>query len=186
MKKIVLGLFILLGFSTSIYSQYKEGSGSLLLGGSFSLFKAINYDVNLNGYGFGGGYESNFLGSDWTIGFGVSSITASDELSDSAQISFSALPVNIYGKYFFGNPNVRGYFSLGIGFQASTSTLSGRGLYSENYDNGYAFNFGVGMNYYISSKAFVNLGYNFSYWDNNYLEDGLGHNIILGLGFQFN
>jgi opacity protein-like surface antigen len=186
MKKIVLGLLIIIGFSTASFSQFKEGSGSLLLGGSYSVFKAVDYDINLNGYGFGAGYESNFPGSDWAIGFSISQITASEDLADSAQISFKSLPVNIYGKYFFGNPNLRGYFSLGIGFQASTSTISGSSLYFENYDNGYAFNFGIGMNYYLSKSTFVNLGYNFSYWNNNYIEDGLGHNFIVGLGFQFN
>lgn len=184
MKKILLVLGFLLTFISSGLTQYKDGSNALLLGGSYSIFDVEYHDLTMKGYGAGGAYESNFDGSPFAVGFSVSYLSSEDQ-TDSAQINLSALPLNIYGKYFFGNPTVRGYLSIGFGFTSSTITFSGPKLYYDTFDNGYAFNFGIGMNYYLSAKAFANLGYNFSWWENNFLNDGIGHNFIVGLGFQF-
>ncbi len=184
MKKLLLVLVLLFTFISTGLSQYKDGSNALLLGGSYSIFDVEYHDLTMYGYGAGGAYESNFDGSPFAVGFSISYLSSEDE-TDSASINLTALPLNIYGKYFFGRSDLRGYLSMGLGFTSSTVTFSGSNLNYDTFDNGYALNFGLGMNYYMSAKAFVNLGYNFSWWENNFLADGIGHNFILGLGFQF-
>ena len=183
MKKIWIILISVVAAATTGLSQYKDGSESLIIGVSNSLFKAADYNLNMTGYGFGGNYESNFPSSNWAIGFSFGWIRSSEDI-DTATVSFATLPVNIYGKYFIGNPALRAYLSLGIGIHTSTAIYSGPVLYKETYDNGFALNAGVGLNTYLSEKVFFTFGYNLGYWHNSYLENSIGHNFILALGFQ--
>jgi hypothetical protein len=174
---------VMIAFTTA-RSQYKDASSSLLVNGAYTIFQGQEIDVNLNGYGFGVAYESNFFGTPWAVGVGLSYISATTDI-DSVSWQYEMIPFNVYGKYFFGSPKFRGYITAGLGIHASENTRTGsRSTLTYQY-NGFSLNGGLGANIYLSEVVLVNLAYNISWWGNSYAVDNIGHLFLVGIGFQF-
>jgi hypothetical protein len=184
MKNLLFAVLGLIVLSTLANAQYKVDSKLLLLNGAFSKFQVDDSDRNLDGYGFGAAYEATFE-EKWALGVSLSYTTSVDE-TDTSSVSFSAIPFNLYGKFLFGNPKVKGFLQAGLGLHSSETEVVGpRGVEIKAWDNGFAFNGGIGAYIFVSEKALINLAYNLSWWDNAYLKNGMGHNFMLGIGFQF-
>ena len=185
MKNLLIVISMVLIAFTTTQSQYKDVSSTLLVNGAYTAFEAETIEVNLNGYGFGVAYESNFPRTPWAVGFGLSYISATTDI-DSVSWQYEMIPFNVYGKFFFGSPVLRAYISAGLGIHTSQNSRTGSIATLTFGYNGFSFNGGAGANIYLSEVVLVNLAYNISWWENSYAVDNLGHIFLLGIGFQFN
>ena len=100
-------------------------------------------------------------------------------------ICYYSMPLTMYGKYFFGPDNIKGYLLGEVGFQFSRYEYFGTDVWITDNDAGLVAGLGLGGQFYVNEKMSLNVGYAFHFWGNSYYQDGMLHMLKFGLGFQY-
>lgn len=146
-----------------------------------------------DGYGFNGTFEKFLTNYQWSIGFGVSWLTAAlptVTLSDGTIIraDVSLTPVFVTGRYNFGNEWIRPYIGAGAGivsahYNKTTTSTTAIESTSRQADASLMFVVPLGAFVRITDKVYANLNYTPMFGTNNDIADGVTHAVTVGIAF---
>jgi hypothetical protein len=193
MKYFALILVVLLiGFGSS-FAQYKSASSLLIFNAGWTFATPEDVDADLSGNTFSLSWEQTQYSGVWSFGFTLAySNTSADSLNAAGskvkrvnKVSYEVLPVSFFAKAMFGSDKLRGYVGAGLGIQFSNIHYFTQNVQVTGYESGFLLSGTVGGYFFISESVLLNANYSINYLGNSYYQDGLAHNINIGLGFQF-
>jgi hypothetical protein len=187
---IILILFI--GFGSS-FAQYKPASSLLIFNAGWTSATPEDIDADLSGNTFSLSWEQTDLGGIWSCGFAMAySKTSADSLNADGskvkrinKVSYEVVPVTFFAKAMFGSDVLRGYVGAGLGIQFSNINYFAERGQITAYESGFSVSGTAGGYFFISESVLLNANYSLTYLGNSFYQDGLAHNINIGLGFQF-
>lgn len=189
MKFLQLGAVVLLCvlvFTAPGFSQFIKGGNIVLVDASMISVKGEETENTLSGYSIGVGIEQSTFGGSWAGGVQIFYLHA-EETTDprDVNISYSTIPILLFGKFMFGGEKFRGYLMGGAGLQFSTRDINNdvTGTISTK-DSGITLSAGAGGYAFLDEKFVLHLNYKFMWLENGYYSSGYVHQVGLGLGFQ--
>ena len=193
MKHFLLILLVLFAGLNLAQAQHKAGSGLLILNAGFTSASPEASDYDLSGNTFTLSYEISNLEGNLAGGMSIGYVTTSADSVNSAgvteerlnSVSYTVLPIMIYGRFMFGSEQIKGYIGAGLGIQFSNADFFTNKVQVEGADSGLLVSGMAGLNYFINDKIFINGNYNLGWLANSYFKDGMVQNFTIGLGFQF-
>ena len=192
MKRCSLILLILFVSLSLAQAQYKAGSGLFIFNVGWTMASPEDIEADLNGNTFSMSYEETDLFSSFSGGFVLAySNTSADSLSAGGgkidrlnKVSYEVIPVAFFGKLYFGSETFRGYAGAGLGVQFSNINYFTQNGQVTAWESGILISGMAGANFYLSEDILLNANYSINYLGNGYYQDGLAHNINIGIGFQ--
>lgn len=193
MKQFLFTILILFLSLSLAQAQHQPESNILIFNVGFTEASPEDSDNNLHGNTL----SLNFEKSEWQGRFagGVSiaySKTSADSLSAAGQelnrlnsVSYEVIPAMLYGKVLFGSPKAKGYIGGGVGIQFSNVKYFTQNVQIESSNSGFLVGGLAGLSVFLNETILLNANYSLNYLSNSYYQDGLAHNINIGLGFQF-
>ena len=129
MKHFLITLLILCAGLNLAQAQHKAGSGLLILNVGFTSASPEDSDYDLSGNTFMLSYETSNLEGNLAGGMSIGYVTTSaDSVSASGtteerlnSVSYTVLPIMIYGRFMFGSEQIKGYIGAGLGIQFSNA-----------------------------------------------------------------
>ncbi len=182
MKKALL--IILLLSTSSIFSQFKAWSNIYSLELGAVLCKGSESGSSLNGYNFSFTYDYITSPSkSFSMGMNIAYMQTNEDLSGS-NIEYSSLPILFQAKWFFLQESSLAYLQGGVGLHTSKVELYGANSGVMVSGAGIMFLAGVGTFVEVGKDIFITAGYNFNWMDGNSYQNGIVHNLKIGIGFQ--
>jgi opacity protein-like surface antigen len=120
----------------------------------------------------------------WAIGGSIHYMGFKDE-GYATTTHYSSWPISFYGKYLIGENKLQGYLKGVTGaqfFAAKRETLTGEKL--KDTDFSFTIGTGVGSNYKLNEKIFLNLDYELLYLTHAFYDKALTHAVTLGIGIK--
>jgi opacity protein-like surface antigen len=179
---ILIILAVVLG-QANVWAQEK-GKFRIGVSGAMGTQSALN-DAGNNNVGFGVTFTGDYFASNaFNAALGYTFFFKSSFSSPALSIDLESSTIDLDGKYYFLNEGVGVYGLLGfsLGFVKTETTIDlgiGPGGTSSLSETKYGMNMGVGADYYLSDRLFLNtqVKYNLA------LEQIA---INLGVGFSLN
>ncbi len=172
--------------SENAFAQLKPWSKMFTFDGGYAMVTSDETSHSMDGYTFGVGFEQLNMDGNWSGGVGLMYLNSKDTNDETArEISYSSMPIILYGKYLFGSGKFNGYILGGAGLQFSNVDYTGKEIYLSNKDSGFALQLGAGGYMFFNEKMFLNVSYNFMLLGNSYYQDGIVSLFKVGLGFQY-
>lgn len=176
MVKSILVVLLLLVFGQVAYSQ--ESAISLNAGYLFSSDRMNNQEGNGNGWRLIATYQESLKNEKWAIGISAglmkdrySFALANPEFSET---ELESIPIFFSGKYFIGKEKWRGYLKGSAGAN-----------WIVDYKVGFLSGLGIGVDYPINQKLYINAEYEFNLWQNDFYGIRYLQSANLGIGFKF-
>lgn len=181
--KYFLPLILVLFISFNTQAQYRPFTTSALFNLGYASMQPEGEDVDLNG--FTANFQYEYLNGGQFLAYGLSVSYAEGTGSNTtANYKYHSWPVTFMLKGFVGGDKVRGYLKGQAGFQSTTARKEGPNLITEAWDTGLTAGGGVGGNFAINDRLFVNLEYTANWIDSDFYDTQLIHTIQVGLGIQ--
>jgi hypothetical protein len=180
MKKTLL-FFLFISSSVSLLCQ-----GNLIsLSGGYAFSSYADIETNAKGWRVNGSYEFNRMGSNIANGIVIGFVSLHAEDDDGSNYDISTVPFYYAPRFFFGSGKIKGFIKGALGMQRSWLNRSGPVGDWEDKDFGFAGGAGLGANYFINEKFFLNAEYELLWCSNSYYRDGLLNTASLGIGVRF-
>lgn len=191
MKKIVaLTILAALLASGSAQAQLTPDTGALVgFHAGYAVTKIKEYDETYPGWGLGLTVD-RMVSTKISVGATLSYIGGNKDVTQGdlkISSSYSALPMSITGKFYFGSEKITGYLGVGAGIHIGslkneiddTST----GEFERRDQDVTSFSMAVPLGVYIlvGNQTYLNLGYLPSFVVDNEMVDGATHYFILGV-----
>jgi len=195
MKTIIalscLGILLLSG---SAQAQVPEDAqGLMAFNAAYSTSKIKDSDEYYPGWGLGLVFDRMVSTSKFSLGATLSYVGGRKELQNEqtenkkVTSSYSALPILITGKFYFGGEKIFGYLGAGVG--AHIGTLKNEvedpsdGSFERHDKRVTSFSFGVPVGVYVlvGNNTYLNLGYVPYFVVENEIFDGATHTFVLGV-----
>ncbi len=182
MKKSLL--IILLLSTSSIYGQFRAWSNIYSLELGAVLCKGTESGSSLNGYNFSFTYDYVTSPSkSFSMGMNIAYMQTNEELSG-RNIEYSSLPIMFQAKWFLLPESSSAYIQGGAGIHTSRVEAFGNNSGVMVSDAGVMFLAGFGTFVEVGKDIFITAGYNFNWMDGNSYQNGIVHNLKIGIGFQ--
>jgi hypothetical protein len=181
MKKTLF--IILLLCASSMLGQFKSWSNIYSLELGAILCQGTESGSSLNGYNFSFTYDYVPSSSSFSTGVNVAYMKTNEELSG-RNIEYSSLPILFQAKWFFLPKTSLAYLQGGVGIHNSRVEAFGDNSGVVVSDAGVMFLAGVGTFVEVGKNIFITAGYNFNWMDGNSYQNGIVHNIKIGMAFQ--
>jgi opacity protein-like surface antigen len=175
MKTIIITIVIFL-FHLHAFAQT-----DVTLSGGY-VFGKVENGPDVSGYKISVAYEQVLMNEHWAMGASLSyiAVTESEGIIDTR---FRALPALFIPKYLVGQGKLKGYAKGALGLQSSRFKFDGAILETEDWDFGIVFGGGLGANYTLNEKLFLNLDYEYLWIKNSAYNDVGSNAITFGIGF---
>ena len=164
-------------------AQYKHQNGSTIIQIGYANMVPKGVDVSLDGVALNLSYEYLNLKKILAYGFSVSYLEGTGS-ETTANYKYHTWPITFMAKGFLGGEKFRGYIRGQIGVQSTTAQRETSLLQSKVWSTGLTAGGGLGFNYVLSERIFLNLEYNANWLDSNIYDSQLIHAITLGIGIQ--
>lgn len=183
MKKLFL-LLILSSISASgLFAQYKHQSGSAVFNLGYASLTPKGEDVDLTGFTANFDYEYLNLKKFLSYGFSISYIEGTGSNTEAAY-KYHSWPFTFMMKGYLGGDKIRGYIRAQAGFHSTTAQKEGPLALTQVWDTGLTAGGGLGVNFLVSERIFLNLEYNANWLDTNIYDGQIAHVIQVGIGIQ--
>ena len=182
---------IILFSAVSVFGQLKDDSALFTLNLGFAPITNPDSENSVTAYGVNGTFEKFLSGSRLALGVNVGFMGANDSYlkdSEDRRVNLTTTSVGFTSKYLWGSGQTVPYIGLGIGLHWSyvTGTASGVGV-AANIDkssSGISVNVPLGINFFLSEKAFVGFNVMGMFIENSQFDNDLNFGFNLSVGFQ--
>ncbi len=168
---------------SEVLAQYKPQSGSSIIQLGYAGLQPKDIDVDLTGVGVNFTYEHLNLQKFLAYGFSISYLEGSGSNS-TGNFKYHTWPITFAMKGFIGGDKARAYVRGQIGIQSSTAQAETTIVTSKIWSTGFTGGGGIGINYLLNERIFLNLEYNANWIESDFYDSELIHLITLGIGIQ--
>lgn len=170
-----------------------DAQGLVAFNAAYSTSKIKDYDEYYPGWGLGLALDRMIKPSKFSLGATLSYVGGRKELQNEktenlkVTSSYTALPIAITGKFYFGGEKIFGYLGAGVGAHIGTLRNSIEdptdGSFESNEQRVTSFSFAVPLGVYVlvGNKTYLNLGYLPYFVVENDIVDGATHTFVLGV-----
>lgn len=185
----VLGLLVLSG--NALAQVPPEAQGFVGFNAGYSVSRIKDFDETYDGWGLGLAFDS-MVSSKFSLGATLAYIGGNKQLSGEEvqnreiSSSYTAMPMVITGKFYFGGEKIFGYLGGGVGAHIGTfkNEIDNPDGTFERHDKrvtSFSFSVPVGVYILVGNNTFLNLGYLPYFVVENELVDGATHTFVFGV-----